>query len=120
MKTCCEWMQNMIANAGQKGLSVVLSRELGERRFLAQARPLTRRQEQILGAAEAAGVPRSWIRELYSSESGGAEGISLMMQVPLAHCPGCGTGLTRWASRHEEEFDRLAEVHRGLAPGLFD
>lgn len=115
MKTCCQWLRNMIANAGEQGTAVVAIRDGESRGFFIQARALTRLQERTWEVLLNTEPSKTQLAPLFRSEAGGLQAMVVGMRIPILHCPHCGTNLENLARRHRNEFDVLAEAHEPFA-----
>ena len=96
----CEWFQNLAANAGHKGFSVVAHREGEHRSFFLEARALENED----------------ISRLVARDTESPLAVSVAIRMPLAFCPSCGVDLRRIARTHQKEFDELAEECRVRLP----
>jgi nicotinamidase-related amidase len=115
MKTCCEWLKNMIACAGGQGTAVVAIRD-GERRgFYIQARALTQQQERTWERLLHTEPMQSQLDPLFRNEAGGLQAVVVGLRIPVLFCPHCGTNLEKFLRRHRDEFDVLAEAHQPFA-----
>jgi len=112
MRTCCEWLKNMIANAGEQGMAVVAIRDGESRSFFIQARALTQQQERTWERLLHTELRQSQLDPLFRSEAGGLQAVVAGMRIPFRFCPHCGTNLEKFLRRHQDEFDKLAEAHQ--------
>ena len=87
---CCEPFGNLIENAGQKGISIVLKSELDITFFCLQSR-----------GVNAADCDRAKRGELKLA------GINLAHQTGVQFCPFCGTKLSNWIATHKTEVQEL-------------
>lgn len=115
MKTCCEWLKNMLATAGQQGTAVIASKAEYGPPFYIQTRSLTPWQQRTWDRLLCVEPLRTEMDPLFRSESGGPVAVMTGMRVPLSFCPACGTNLVKWAKRHQDDFDKLAEEHQAFA-----
>lgn len=115
MKTCCEWLKNMIASAGEQGTAVVGIRDGESRGFFIQARALTQQQERTWERLLHTEPMQSQLAPLFRNEAGGLQAVVVGMRIPIFFCPHCGTNLEKFIRRHRDEFDMLAEAHQPLA-----
>ncbi|WP_242394214.1 hypothetical protein [Anaeromyxobacter oryzisoli] len=115
MNTCCEWLKNMIARAGEQGTAAVAIRDGESRGFYIQARALTRQQERTWDILLHAEPKQIQLAPLFRNEAGGLQAVVVEMRIPIHFCPHCGTNLEKFVRRHRNEFDMLAEAHQPFA-----
>lgn len=102
IRPCCVWMENMMADPGARGFSVLAFRDGEFRRFYLQA--------------------RSWERDfdLTKIEIGGPHTIPVPIpiatELPIRHCPQCGADLMRLIEEQREAFDAFADSVGHLFP----
>lgn len=98
LKPCCEWMENALSTAGQKGLGILPFRNDQHRTFFLQARPFESDfDRKVAGIPD--GIP-----------------IALAINASIRFCPHCGTELAGLIAAQQQEFDRSAEAAAHLIP----
>jgi len=95
----CEWFQNLLANAGEKGFSITAAHEAGERMFCLEARP----------------IEKGALKDLVFPGAPPDIGIAVAMRIPVFFCPSCGRDLSRLIAEHTKDFDELAILAPSLA-----
>jgi hypothetical protein len=96
---CCDGLKNLIGNAGQRGMSVLVHDKQSGFRFNLQARAVSKETELRL-AQTPAPLP--------------IEGnVTLSSNIALNYCPFCGTELkTLVTSLTRKRFETLANEHK--------
>jgi hypothetical protein len=96
---CCEGLKNLIGNAGQRGMSVLVYERPAGFRFNLQARAVSKEAELHYSQTPAP-LP--------------IEGnIYLSINIGLNYCPFCGTELkTLVTSSTRKRFETLANEHK--------
>lgn len=105
---CCAWMTRMMSNIGDKGYAVVPFRDADLRRFYLQARPFRKKESQRLAAGE---FRIEWPAGA-SEQDAGLVPIVVALDLPMLHCPHCGTKLDTIIAGQLAEFDAMADAHR--------
>ena len=102
---CCHGLQNDIANAGQRGISILLFRipHTDDLRFVLQSRGVAFDDEPKLGP-----IPTSLPYLINISCCG-----------IIKYCPTCGRCLKELVEPSKDEFLRLAEEHKKYLPKDF-
>jgi hypothetical protein len=113
--TCCEWLKNMLATAGEQGTAVTAQRDDDRRQFYIQARALTPWQAKTWARLLHTEPWQTQMDPLFREENGSLVAVVTVMRIPLSYCPSCGTNLTKLIKRQREEFDKLASAHQPFA-----
>ena len=98
---CCDGLNNLIGNAGQRGMSALVYERPAGFRFNLQARAVSKDVELRLSEAPTP-LP--------------IEGnITLSVNIGLNYCPFCGTELkTLVTSSTRKRFETLADEHKKI------
>ncbi len=92
---CCEQLDGLIAQAGQRGFSVVPREEAGLRYFCLEARACDWQDEpRMRNIPPSCDVPRP---------------LTIAMQIGIQYCPGCGARLEPIIAAHERQFAALLQ-----------
>ena len=98
---CCVGLKNLIGNAGQRGMSVLVYETPRGFRFNLQSRAISREAELHLTR-----VPAPLPIE-------GHNNMTISVNVGLNYCPFCGTKLQSLVSSStKKHFEALAEEHK--------
>jgi len=100
---CCQGFQNLISNAGKRGLAaIVVRRPLARLDFLLQGRGVAYEDEASLGPNHPLPVR-----------------LTISANLGLQYCPFCGYRLQKLIEKSPEPFEALAKEHQKLrAEGL--
>ena len=96
---CCHAFTNLIGNAGQRGLAVLVCATDAGLRFALQMRAVTAADEAMI--AKNKQPLASFPQHATLSES-----------MRIRHCPSCGRRLDELAAGDPKLFEKLAEDHR--------
>jgi hypothetical protein len=98
---CCVGLENLIGNAGQRGISVLVYERPGGFLFSLQGRAVTKDVETFLSQNP---TPLPF------------EGnMDISANIGLSYCPFCGTKLqTLITSSTKKRFEALAEKHKEI------
>lgn len=109
-RVCCQWLDDRLRDAGEKGLSIFPRQEAGLRSFFLVGRSLELGLKMPVVPDPAALALVNYFKKE------GAENVSITLEMALAirHCPGCGADLARWITENSESFDALRRRVRGL------
>jgi hypothetical protein len=103
---CCEGVKNLIGNAGQRGMSVLVYERPGGFRFNLQARAVSKEAELRFSQAPAP-LPFE-------------DNVSLATNIGLNYCPFCGTKLKALVtSSTQKQFEKLANEHKKIDEPLW-
>ena len=91
---CCETFSAAVANAGKRGLSVILQRTSNDRVFLQQIRACDGGSEHALAEVAKRAAMRGR--------------VMLVGQLAISYCPWCGRRLSLWIEGNTEAFDQHA------------
>lgn len=98
MNTCCKQFEELISEAGQAGISIILRRLGSDIGFFLQARSYHHDQEdKALGLPRAPEPPRPFYMQI---------------QQGIRYCPFCGKSLKDLVSPDSNEIDRIVDMHR--------
>jgi len=100
-RVCCDRLDMLLADAGEKLFSVIANGTGPRRGFFLQARPLDR--DVVLPSRATDAVEPSLRRG-----DGRPASIAVVMELHLSFCPSCGRDLAAWVRAHAVEFDALA------------
>jgi len=103
---CCEWLQNHLQRAGEKGFSVIAYRDGERRRFCLQARPFENDVVEKYGESDPETGTVCW-PALVDSKGVSAPWV-ISMDLPLRYCPYCSEDLLRLIQENRDLFDELA------------
>jgi hypothetical protein len=95
-KTCCAGLDGLLANAGLRGLSVIVTRGARDFTFSLQSRGIDLRDHSKIVANPAA-------PDLF---------VNLSRSVVIQYCPFCGTKLARLARRYRSDYEMLVNNHK--------
>lgn len=96
---CCPLMDDLVENAGRRGLAVLVLRANGGFAFALQGRGVSHEEERRIPAG--LGAP-------------GLEFLRIRESVRIRHCPGCGTGLADLVESCGGTLESLAAAHENL------
>jgi hypothetical protein len=96
---CCHSLTNLIDNAGQRGLAVLVCITDQGLRFALQMRAVTADDENNM-------------KNFPSPSFSLPEHITLSESLRIRHCPSCGQLLDALAASNPELFSKLAYEHR--------
>lgn len=96
MKACCMGLENMMANAGMRGLSVIVVREEKGIGFRLQSR----------------GCDVNDIDNLRSGSNDPALRLNIVTQTGMLYCPFCGEKLSNLVDRSFGYFNDLVDKYR--------
>ncbi|MBE2284137.1 MAG: hypothetical protein IAE77_11830 [Prosthecobacter sp.] len=96
---CCHSLKNLIDNAGQRGLAVLVCPTEAGFRFALQMRAVTAADETTMtkNRQPSASLP---------------EKMTLSESMRIRHCPSCGKRLDELAASDPKFFAKLASEHR--------
>ncbi|NJM37063.1 MAG: hypothetical protein HC845_03845 [Akkermansiaceae bacterium] len=96
---CCHLLTNLIDNAGQRGLAVLVCKTDAGLRFALQMRAVTADNENTM-------------KKFPKSSFSLPENVTLSESLRIRHCPSCGTRLDELATKDPSLFARLADEQR--------
>lgn len=96
---CCHLFTNLIENAGQRGLAVLVCATDAGLRFALQMRAVTAADESTMGKD---GQPSTSL----------PEHVTLSGSMRIRYCPSCGKRLDELAASDPKFFAKLADEHR--------
>ena len=105
---CCNGLQNDIANAGERGLSILVFKvpDREELWFVLQSRGVAFEDEAKLGPLPADSVPIPFR-------------VNIATCSVIKYCPTCGQRLENLLSKSKEAFLQLAKDHQRYLPRDF-
>ena len=94
IRACCVWLQNGMQadRLGDKGFAVLAFHEGKRRCFYVQARPFD----------------RQFVKDFDKVEALRRVSVAVAIDMPLKHCPSCGTKLSILIEEQTEAFDQFA------------
>ena len=95
---CCQALTNLINNAGQRGLAILVCATDAGLRFALQMRAVTAANESTMTKA----------RQPISLQP---EHVTLSESIRIRHCPSCGKRLDELAASDPALFTKLAADH---------
>ena len=104
---CCKSFENLLATAGEKGMSIVPIRDGEYRCFYLQARPLERDVWDKYSKINPLTGKTDW-PEL-EGDNGRLVSYATIINLMLTYCPRCGARLDRVIKKNCNEFDALCE-----------
>lgn len=96
---CCQSLTNLIDNAGQRGLAVLVCKTDMNFRFALQMRAVTVDDEKSM-------------KKFPQPSLSLPEHVTLSESMRIRHCPSCGKRLDELAASDPSLFARLADEHR--------
>ena len=103
---CCQGLGNLIAAAGQAGISILVLQEPGKFRFQLQSRAVSKEEEDRMSKHP---IPLPLQENLKTS-----------LCIALNYCPFCGWQLQSLVKRSTwKAFEAMAKEHKRLAIGIF-
>ena len=96
---CCHSLTNLIDNAGQRGLAVLVCKTEAGLRFALQMRAVTADDENTM---------KTFPQPSFSLP----EHVTLSESLRIRHCLSCGTRLEELTASEPSLFARLADEHR--------
>ena len=96
---CCTPFENMIVDAGNSGISIVLRQSEGLTFFCIQARACDDIEKYI---SENQGQKK------------GTQKIRLVTEIGIKFCPFCGCSLMHWLENHPTEAGHLSVLHEAM------
>ena len=96
---CCQSFTNLLENAGQRGLAVLVCATDAGLRFALQMRAVTAADETMMGKN---GQPSTSLPEHFT----------LSGSMRIRYCPSCGKRLDELAASDPMFFAKLADEHR--------
>ena len=96
---CCQGFENLVKNAGQRGMSILIYQRADEFIFNLQARSISKDRENALSRSP---IPQN------------AEGdTTISVNIGMNYCPFCGTDVQTLVNPATRSyFESLAEEHR--------
>jgi hypothetical protein len=103
---CCDGLKNLIGNAGQRGLSVLVYQTNAGFRFNIQSRAISMEAEALLTQTPTP-LPIKG-------------NMTISANIGLNYCPFCGTKLQKLLKKSTlEKFEALAEEHKSFDKRLY-
>jgi hypothetical protein len=93
--TCCDPFSGLLADAGRRGLAIIVRRDRDGLSFDLQSRGIDHRDRAKL-------VPIPGAPDVF---------VNLSMSVAIKHCPFCGQRLSRLVRHARATHERLADEH---------
>ena len=94
---CCPAFENLIGNAGERGLAVLVSQHSEGMKFALQMRAVAFTDEATLPKEPLPTMPTN---------------ISLSGSMRIRYCPSCGRRLEELAAAESKVFEQLAAQHK--------
>ena len=105
MKFCCQFMENMLTNAGSKGFSFIITKP--DERFVVKLLFRSSRPDELAKL-------RSVFQKLPPEELSNLEPMEVESKVVVKFCPQCGYSFEKWFAKNKEKAEELVEKHANI------